>query len=259
VSLLILVLAVAGVVYEQVEETVIAKRNPPCGTLIDMGGRRMHLYCIGQGPVTVVFDSGLGGYSNDWSDVQPEVAKFNPANADHSSCGALAWGLNSQLYALEFPNQVVGMVLVDSGHPEQWERLPPSPWDQRVVPNVTRMRRLVPLGISRLLGACLDDNDAPISNCGRRLDTIRAEFVSVVAGTHQVQDAFGTSLHSATGTTPPFGAKPLMVLSRDPSWGRLVDGTVIVTEDGIVHFCDDIYGHDAAFEKVLVKGYPYPG
>jgi murein L,D-transpeptidase YcbB/YkuD len=35
--------------------------------------------------------------------------------------------------------------------------------------------------------------------------------------------------------------------------------TVIVTEDGIVHFYDDIYGHDAALEKVLAKGYPYPG
>jgi len=36
-------------------------------------------------------------------------------------------------------------------------------------------------------------------------------------------------------------------------------GTVVVTEDGIVHFYDDIYGHDAALEKVLAKGYPYPG
>jgi murein L,D-transpeptidase YcbB/YkuD len=39
----------------------------------------------------------------------------------------------------------------------------------------------------------------------------------------------------------------------------IVYGTAIVTEDGIVHFYDDIYGHDAALEKVLQKGYPYPG
>jgi len=32
-----------------------------------------------------------------------------------------------------------------------------------------------------------------------------------------------------------------------------------VTEDGIVHFYDDIYGLDAELEKVLAKGYPYPG
>jgi murein L,D-transpeptidase YcbB/YkuD len=34
--------------------------------------------------------------------------------------------------------------------------------------------------------------------------------------------------------------------------------TVIVLDDGVVHFYDDIYGHDADLEKVLAKGYPYP-
>jgi len=34
--------------------------------------------------------------------------------------------------------------------------------------------------------------------------------------------------------------------------------TIIVLDDGIVHFYDDIYGHDMALEKVLAKGYPYP-
>jgi murein L,D-transpeptidase YcbB/YkuD len=42
-----------------------------------------------------------------------------------------------------------------------------------------------------------------------------------------------------------------------PVW--IVYGTAFVTEDGQVHFYDDIYGHDAALEKVLEKGYPYPG
>jgi murein L,D-transpeptidase YcbB/YkuD len=39
----------------------------------------------------------------------------------------------------------------------------------------------------------------------------------------------------------------------------IVYGTAVVTEDGLVHFYDDIYGHDGALEKVLQKGYPYPG
>jgi L,D-transpeptidase YcbB len=34
--------------------------------------------------------------------------------------------------------------------------------------------------------------------------------------------------------------------------------TVIVLEDGVVHFYDDIYGHDESLERVLAKGYPYP-
>jgi murein L,D-transpeptidase YcbB/YkuD len=39
----------------------------------------------------------------------------------------------------------------------------------------------------------------------------------------------------------------------------IVYGTAIVPEDRLVYFFDDIYGHDAELEKVLEKGYPYPG
>jgi murein L,D-transpeptidase YcbB/YkuD len=39
----------------------------------------------------------------------------------------------------------------------------------------------------------------------------------------------------------------------------IVYGTVIVPEDNLVYFFDDIYGHDVALEKVLENGYPYPG
>jgi murein L,D-transpeptidase YcbB/YkuD len=38
----------------------------------------------------------------------------------------------------------------------------------------------------------------------------------------------------------------------------IVYATVVVLEDGLVYFYDDIYGHDAALQKVLAKGYPYP-
>jgi L,D-transpeptidase YcbB len=39
----------------------------------------------------------------------------------------------------------------------------------------------------------------------------------------------------------------------------IVYGTVIVLEDGLVYFYDDIYKQDIALEKVLEQGYPYPG
>lgn len=39
----------------------------------------------------------------------------------------------------------------------------------------------------------------------------------------------------------------------------IVYGTVVVRDDGLVHFYDDIYGHDVTLDKVLAKGYPYPG
>lgn len=39
----------------------------------------------------------------------------------------------------------------------------------------------------------------------------------------------------------------------------IIYGTVVVADDGLVHFYDDIYGHDTRLEKTLQKGYPYPG
>jgi murein L,D-transpeptidase YcbB/YkuD len=46
-------------------------------------------------------------------------------------------------------------------------------------------------------------------------------------------------------------AKPIPVL--------ILYGTAIVDEAGAAQFFDDIYGLDADLEKVLAKGYPYPG
>jgi murein L,D-transpeptidase YcbB/YkuD len=54
------------------------------------------------------------------------------------------------------------------------------------------------------------------------------------------------------------GTPNLQVNLAHPIPVLILYGTVIVTEDGTVHFYDDIYGHDAALEKALAKGYPYP-
>lgn len=53
-------------------------------------------------------------------------------------------------------------------------------------------------------------------------------------------------------------AAPQQVILADPIPVLIVYGTVVVLEDGVVHFYDDIYGHDSALERVLAKGYPYP-
>jgi murein L,D-transpeptidase YcbB/YkuD len=55
------------------------------------------------------------------------------------------------------------------------------------------------------------------------------------------------------------GATPQQVNLVNPIPVLIVYATVIVLEDGLVHFYDDIYGHDTSLEKVLAKGYPYPG
>jgi murein L,D-transpeptidase YcbB/YkuD len=54
------------------------------------------------------------------------------------------------------------------------------------------------------------------------------------------------------------GTAPEQVNLVHPIPVLIVYGTVVVPEDGLVYFYDDIYGYDAALETALAKGYPYP-
>jgi hypothetical protein len=44
--------------------------------LVDLGGRRLHLHCTGNGSPAVVVENGSNGFAMDFALVQPEVAKF---------------------------------------------------------------------------------------------------------------------------------------------------------------------------------------
>ena len=46
------------------------------GRLVDAGGFRLNLYCMGSGSPTVVFDSGWEDWAPAWSKVQPQIAKW---------------------------------------------------------------------------------------------------------------------------------------------------------------------------------------
>src|SRR5262252_10859894 len=48
---------------------------PPPGQMIDIGGRKLHLYCTGKGSPTVVLVAGGGAFSIDWVLVQPKIAE----------------------------------------------------------------------------------------------------------------------------------------------------------------------------------------
>jgi murein L,D-transpeptidase YcbB/YkuD len=54
------------------------------------------------------------------------------------------------------------------------------------------------------------------------------------------------------------GSETLKVNLTHPIPVLIVYLTAIVLEDGVVQFFDDIYGHDAALQRALAKGYPYP-
>ena len=46
------------------------------GQLVDVGGFRLNLYCMGSGSPAVVFDSGWGDWAPAWSKVQPQIATW---------------------------------------------------------------------------------------------------------------------------------------------------------------------------------------
>ncbi len=134
------------------------------GRLVDIGGHRLHIYCVGEGVPSIVFDSGVGGFSLEWSRVQNVLARrtrvcsYDRAGYGWSDLGPLPrtseritrelhtlleragvagpyiiaghsfGGYNAQLFARNYPDQTAGLVLIDSSHPEQIERLPgPEP------------------------------------------------------------------------------------------------------------------------------------
>ena len=127
--------------------------------LVDIGGRRLNLYCSGAGPVTVVFDAPGTEAGWSWHAVQPEVAKrtracvydraglgfSDPSPLPSTSANAVAdlhallarsgiappyvmvgssFGANNvQLYAYSHPGEVKGLVLVDASHDDETDRL----------------------------------------------------------------------------------------------------------------------------------------
>ena len=151
------VVLVSGFVYQITGTWRDRNRFPPPGRLVQSNERWMHIRKAGEGTPTVVFESGMGASCMSWTQVQPQVAQFSSAvsydRAGHGWSEAareprtarqLAQELHALLDAAGVPgpyvlvghsfggyvnrafahlyrDAVVGMVLVDSIHPAEWE------------------------------------------------------------------------------------------------------------------------------------------
>ena len=158
--LLLAVLIVAGVTYEQIGERLDRKRFPQVGRSVDIGGRSLNIYCSGEGGPVVILDTGgsAPGYENllfqrkvaeftracwfdraglGWSDPSP-VEQTSAAIAEdlhallHAArevppfvlVGASFSGFNVRVFAGKYPSEVAGVVLVDSAHEDQYRYEP---------------------------------------------------------------------------------------------------------------------------------------
>lgn len=116
---------------------------------VDIGGRKLNLYCSGKGATTVLFDSHAGEAGWAWFKVQPEVARHtractfdragygfsDPAGRPNTSLNVVEdlhkglaaagikppyllvgnsfGGANVQAYAYRYPDEVKGLLLVE--------------------------------------------------------------------------------------------------------------------------------------------------
>jgi pimeloyl-ACP methyl ester carboxylesterase len=155
--LLSIVLASAGATYQTIADPNANTTYPPPGQLIDVGGYRLHLNCLGEGSPTVILEDGGGGFGSlDFTYIQPELAKVtrvcsydraglgwsdpspNPRSSEeivkelHTLLhragieepyvlgGLSLGGYFTRLYATRYPDEVSGMVLIDTAHEDQW-------------------------------------------------------------------------------------------------------------------------------------------
>ena len=139
--------------YQTVRAAADAKASAMPGQLIDVDGHRLHLSCTGSGRPTVVLEPGAGGTSSDLRWVTPAVARdtrvcvydragrgwsepaATPQDATQIAtdlhtllhrghvpgpyvlAGHSFGGLYVLTFAARYPDEVAGMVLVDSTAP----------------------------------------------------------------------------------------------------------------------------------------------
>ena len=72
----VVALLALGVLYQRIGASRDRTRFPAPGSLIDVGGRRVHAVCRGHGSPTVLLESGIASSSLSWAIVQPEISKF---------------------------------------------------------------------------------------------------------------------------------------------------------------------------------------
>jgi pimeloyl-ACP methyl ester carboxylesterase len=162
------------------------------GTLYDVGGHRLHMRCVGSGSPTVVLVSGLGGTSAGWSRVSSAVSgstrvcAYDRAGQGWSEdvdapqdgheiaadlhallasagepgpyvfVGHSAGGPYVMTYAAAYPDDIAGMVLLDSMSPYEFSDLPGFADEQAMMHRgLGLLPSLARLGVARVLPTSL--------------------------------------------------------------------------------------------------------
>jgi pimeloyl-ACP methyl ester carboxylesterase len=156
----VILLLAGGFVYQRIADRYDKQKLPHPGQLVDAGGHLQYIYCTGQGSPTVILESGGGVVSYTWEPVQGEVEKFAKVcsydragyglsesgpeprtarqiavelhtllhNADipgpYVLVGHSIGGLYIRMFTELYPDDVAGLVFVDSSTEDQNDRMP---------------------------------------------------------------------------------------------------------------------------------------
>ena len=246
--LAVLMVAAVGGGYETVRESLDARTYPMPGQLVDVGGHRMHLHCTGTGSPTVVLEPGQGGASSDSGWVASAVARDStvcvydragrgwsdgadgPQDAAQIAAdlhtlleraqvpgpyvlaGHSFGGLYVQTFAANYPDQVAGLVLLDSTAPKPGPPLPTRTESDSVLGRASAVFSLVAhLGGGRLI-AQGSYGSLPAHVRGEA----RANASTAPSLRSSIEEfvAANTSMQQAASLTNLDG-KPLVVLTAD--------------------------------------------
>ena len=243
ITLALALLLIIGIGYQQLGNLMDAHRFPEPGRLIDAGGHRLKVNCTGSGSPTVVLESGWGDVLVEWQAVQPQISTFtrvcsyDRAGYGESDAGPLPrtslqiarelhvllqsvgehppfivvghsfGGYNVRVFHGQYPNEVVGLLLVDATQEDQYQLLP-SAWKQMFVSELSRWQNLakwmplqISLGIARLR---FEKQLGPYGYLILRSNYIKARASELQEIQTSAEEA------RAAGT---FGNKPLIVLT----------------------------------------------
>jgi len=249
VMLVILTLALGTGAAGAIAKANMAKQYPAPGQLVDVGGYKMHINCTGQGSPTVILAAGTADFSTTWVYVQPEVAKltrvcsYDRAGMGWSEpspdprtinatveelhtllvnagvpgpyvlAGHSLGGMHMRVYARSYPDEVVGLIQVDSLHEDQVVLDPVSAEVNQE--NARRFRMLALLNSTGLMALVPQS----IPNLGLP-DDAYAQWQAVLATTPYFETTIaellsmeGNCLEVGALETNSFGDMPLIVLS----------------------------------------------
>lgn len=256
-TLAVAALSSAGVVYEVLAAAGDAERYPVPGTHVDIGGHSLHISCLGKGRPTVILDAGLGGTSRDWVLVQARlsahsrVCAYDRAGMGHSDPGpeprsparladelgrllktagvpgpyvlvahSLS-GKSARLLAAAHPEDVAGMVLVDT-RSEKIEAATPPDEAEAFAAALRRQAFLLTLarkvGLVRLLGSMVGGAPDLPPGVATEMALFQTLPQSLQATT---SEGLARSLDDAALNGASLGAIPLVVIAAGNSMASI--------------------------------------